>query len=191
MPAKLRWLDRIRSPSFGEVLKFLEALSYVAGLAGVLLILVQLKADADDRRVTQSLSLVERYNTAPLYTHKRSLIRFWLTRRDRLALMRRAGGVAREDAAVFVSSEIAQYNKNRPEEDIYLAINQIADFYDQLSICMDSRNCDEATILRYFAQPSREFYCLYTPIIQEQRVVFGNAKLGQGLVKIAGGIKCL
>jgi hypothetical protein len=92
-----------------------------------------------------------------------------------------AGGVDRAILERWVSAAVAASIERDSQHNLRSALFVMADFFDQLSLCIDTNICDEATARRYFAAEASQFTCLYGAEVQSMRTQLSLGSFGMGL----------
>ena len=163
----------------------LEAASYVGGLVSLVLIATQLHLDSSDRRVAKSLEIVARFNSEPLSNDTRLVTQFALSRQTQFSIFNQFGGAQDiETSQAWGISEVQRFSAEQKDQGIYVAIFDIAGFFNELRACADSGVCDRATIDDFFDEYARSFWTIYGGVVNEQARQFANPGLAKGLVEL-------
>ncbi|MDG2535048.1 hypothetical protein P6144_15415 [Sphingomonas sp. HITSZ_GF] len=178
---------RLRIPLI-PAMKVLEAASYLGGLVSLVLIVIQLRADAAQRRTQTAFEFVRQFGNSPMSDHRAVLLRMWLPYSDQLAVINQQGMPEKEIAAL-IELVLTEVDKQTSPNGV-VAIHEIADFYDQLLICEESGACDPKVIRNYFSSYGHSFRCLYQKVVEAQAAATGAPDLGKGIREIGGSAPC-
>jgi hypothetical protein len=158
----------------------LEAGSFVAVIVGVPLGLYQLWSDAGVRQIDKTMTFASRFNDEYLNTVRNDLIEPWVEYMPQLKAINDAGGMSRSEINELVKV-VVERNYRTSKDNLQLSIFTMADFFDQLGICIESGLCDRSVARLYFSQFAIQFDCLYGVIIDEIRSAFSIPDLGKGV----------
>lgn len=171
--------------------RHLEALSALAVIFGVVLGLWQLFEARRDRRVDATLAFAQRFSDEKIGDYRRSLDALWLARPAEIAQIRALGADAQGQALLtFKQNFILTGSSETPPRKVMTAIAEIADFLDQLGLCVASGRCDRAIAAEYFCRYAENFGELYASDLDGIHKTAGHDRLGAGLKAFAEGETC-
>lgn len=187
---KVGLLKAVKSESFSAFLKLLEALSYLCGIATLIIIALQLSSDAHERRVTKSLDMIARYGSDPLASYRAEVRDFEYANRREMDVIERNGGLSQADIAIWAGGRIREYQDKYPDRKVEAAIREIASFFDEVATCEDRNICDVETTRDFLNAEARDITCTYGAIVAEQARIFNRPQLGIGMRQVAGKTPC-
>jgi len=166
---------------FPRLLAVLEAASYVAGVIALCLLYIQLQNDAAARRAQHTLEFVSQFNSDPMSSHRQNALKPWLDHAGQLGAINAAGGLPRAEIDSLSRQVVAEYDAGHVETPASLSIQEVAGFFDQLAICIDSSVCDAAVARDYFEDYATNFWCMNRAVLADLRREFAMPELGEGL----------
>lgn len=147
-----------------------------------------------DARIEHTLDYIEQFQDGRIGQARSDLTLAWSDYGPEIQALNAAGGVDRGILERWVSTTVAASVERSPQDNLRSALFVMADFFDQLSLCIDARICDEQTAQRYFAAEASQFMCLYGGEVQSMRAQLSLGSFGTGLQSLAErsdvGIKC-
>jgi hypothetical protein len=178
-----------------SVYRTIELISWVATAIGIFLAFFQLTAATLDRRTDSALAYAENFSTGDLGDFRRLLTRSYLRHASRIEQFRSASATD-EAIRAFVTATILAGDTERETQELRLAVLEVADMFDQIHICTESKSiwamgsrCNREVISAYFCDYAISFDDLYRGYLQEVSKDFGG-ELGLGVRAIAEGEIC-
>jgi hypothetical protein len=165
-----------------NLLKGLEAISYLAAVVALFLLWQQMSSDAAAKRSENALSYVAQYSTGEISKSRQNLARAWLPYTADIAAINSAQGLPEDQIKRLVTRIVAEYDEKNPTEPATLSIEAITSFYDQVQTCIDVNACDEKVLDASLRQNARDFQQTYAVIIENTRRTM-SAQFGAGLQK--------
>lgn len=185
-------LGAVSPSSFAK--RYLEPASWVAVIIGIALGLWQLYIAHRDRQVDATLAFAARFSDDTAGSHRRALEALWLARPREVRQIRalsdkdaQYAGVVEEFKRNFILPGSAETSSN----EVVIAITEIADFIDQLNLCVESSRCDREIASDYFCRYSASFLGLYGSDLKALSDTTGNDRLGAGLRDFVTGETCV
>ncbi|GEM_PF-2921615 len=180
----------VDSGGFSALLKLLEAASYFCAIVTLVVIARQLDQDAHERRVTKSLEMISAYRQEPLWNARAAVRDFEAAHSAELTAIQQGGGLSTEEAQIWVEGRLKTYDQRFPDRKIFLALRELAGYFDEVAICEMRKICD-TDVMRSFLEPeARDLSCSYGSVIAEQGKIFARKELGYGLKLIAQKSPC-
>lgn len=149
--------------------KLLEPLAHLATAVTLILLLAQFYQSAENERRERALSYVHEFNGDAISRYRLVITKTWLPHRKLTDAINKNGGVSREDINELARDVIREYDTKNPEEPATLAVQGMADFYDQVSICALEKVCDRRIVDSYFKQSATEFWGVHQAVVQDLR----------------------
>lgn len=174
--------------------RYLEPASWAAVILGIGLGLSQLYVAHRDRKVDAALTFAERFSDETTGNHRRALEALWLARPKELQEIREKsdkGELQAGDFEDFKRKYILIGSKETSPQAVVTAIAEIADFMDQLHLCVESGRCDREVSRDYFCRYATSFLELYRSDLADIHEAVGHDKLGAGLRAFVTGDTCV
>lgn len=152
--------------------------AHICTILALAALFIQMKADADNRRIEASLSYVQQFNGEPVSSHWQNLESIWAGQEGRLAAVNQGEGLTRANIDRLVNYVIAQHDAKPGVIPAQASIRQTAQFFDHMLICSRKNICDAAVVDEYFAPTICGFWRNYQTIVGSMRKA-GTAGLGK------------
>lgn len=181
------WVDR-----HGGLWSAVQAAGVIGAAMWALIMLYQASIDG---KIENAFAYASEFSEGRSGDARHLLDRLWYSKPEAALSLRVAVGQMsdRDDEArtsvirQFVDKAILPGNAENGPVDVRLAIADIADSLDQITICATScrgvmcwrgAQCDLETTRRLFCGYSRSFHLLYGDVLEDLRTIYGNRELG-------------
>ncbi len=163
-------------------------ISLVISALGLWAVFLQLDRSLDHRRADIALGFVERYNSLTFVRSRNAVLKPWLQYQGQLALANEHDGISPEQIDLLTTLIIQQDRKANGtlETDILI----LANFFDELGICVSEGICDSRTSCFYFQKRAADFQALYGSALASLQTTFELEKPERGVDLIAGLESC-
>jgi len=142
-------------------------LSIIAGAAyGI----VQYERVKLDGQLKQTLSLYDKFNSAPFSGYRENLTEAVSNNAEKIAV-----SLKNSDDFARVIIELVE------RDGIKKSLNMTLDFYDGVKICMENEICDRNTARDLFKARANEIYQLFFPYIEKVRKQNNSNEYAKGL----------
>lgn len=163
-------------------------ISVLISALGLWAVFVQLDRTLDHRKADIALGFVDRFNSLSFIRARNAVQEPWLKYQGQLALANEHEGVSAEQIDLLTTLIIQQDRKagGTLEADILI----LANFFDELSICVSERVCDPRISCFYFQKRAADFQTLYGRALESFENTFSLENPERGVSMIAGLDSC-
>ncbi|MEM8797695.1 MAG: hypothetical protein AAGE61_19180 [Pseudomonadota bacterium] len=162
--------------------------SIIISALGLWAVYIQLERGLEHRRADIALGFVERYNSISFINARNRVLQPWLKYQSQLALANAHEGISEEQIDLLTTLIIQQDRKasGTLEADILT----LANFFDELSICVGENVCDARTSCFYFQKRAADFQALYGRALKDLQTIFNLENPERGVEMIASLDSC-
>jgi hypothetical protein len=147
----------------------IETAAHLATAITLVLLLLQFwQGEANERR-QRALGYVHDYNANPVSGYRLTIAKAWLPQKERIDALNRGDGLSREEIDELARHVIGDHDSKYPNESGTLAIQAVADFYDQVALCVKKEVCDREIVATYFEPGVSEFWKTHQAVIKDLR----------------------
>jgi hypothetical protein len=167
-----------------------EFCQFVCVIVGVPLLILQLVLAEQQRKVDRTLDFAARFSDEWFGRKRSDLVRPWFAYTEELQALNQAGGATRGVIEKLVRGIVRSESEENPERDLRMTVYEVADFFDQLSFCIEAKRCSKSVAVDYFGGFAKEFYCLYGVIIRDMRQELAMPSIGLGVERLVDPSSC-
>jgi len=135
-------------------------------IIGVLSAIYQYFDVKRENRVKETMAQLQVFSRDPLLATRLKLGNVWESYQPQLLQLKQRSVMSEEDKTLIQAKiviPVIQQNQLQRE------IGSLVDFFDNLSICVQSRICDGKVAKAFFGSYAQSFYELHQPWIEKQR----------------------
>ena len=146
---------------FLKIKDILETLSFLTVIIATIFGFYQYLGSLKRDKINNVLEYNNRFNSNELLKSKHKIENAWSKNRYNLEILQRYGIKDKKVIDKFTNSIITNYNLQKD-------IDNLVDFYNNLSICIKSNICDKKSAIIFFKDYANRFYKLHKSYIQKQ-----------------------
>lgn len=174
--------------SWSRIRELVETASWIAIIIGAFVAVQQIKELVRTERVSTALYYLAQFNEGQILDSRQRLLEIWLPYFSEIREINEDGDLPSRQRRRFV--RILFENALDQGRNLRVDVINIANFLDQISLCVEMKTCDEEISRRYFSEYAYSFACLFDEQLEIARTSLNHSELGAGLDYFVGDRSC-